>query len=229
MSKPRTKKSDISRRKFIVGSAAAAGGGLALGFHVPFGLSEAQAQNGAAAEVNVWVAIKPDETVAIRIVRAEMGQGSQTGLAQLKRAGRLVLVGAGMARPRFDPNRILLNELEITGAFVYDDDGFERALAMLAEPGFPTAVLIEPDDVGLHELRDAIGRLGAGEIPAKVEAFEKRAVVTADDMKAIVCAHPLRGAGLGGGHPGGAGLPGHGAQLSRQPAPGPFGGGPRGH
>ena len=31
---------NLSRRKFIVGSAAAAGGGLALGFHVPFGLSE---------------------------------------------------------------------------------------------------------------------------------------------------------------------------------------------
>ena len=34
----------LSRRKFIVGSAALAGGGLALGLNVPF----AQAQNGAA-------------------------------------------------------------------------------------------------------------------------------------------------------------------------------------
>ena len=73
----------LSRRKFIVGSAAA-GGGLALGFHVPFGLGEAQAQNGAAAtEVNVWVAIKPDDTCVIRIARSEMGQGTLTGLAQL--------------------------------------------------------------------------------------------------------------------------------------------------
>jgi threonine dehydrogenase-like Zn-dependent dehydrogenase len=89
-------------------------------------------------------------------------------LGQLARTGRLVLVGAGVKPPRFDPNRILLNELVITGAFCYDADGFERALAMMCEPGFPTQVLIEPDDVGLHELRDAIGRLGAGEIPAKV-------------------------------------------------------------
>lgn len=75
---------NLSRRKFIVGSAAAAGGGLALGFHVPFGLSEAQAQNGAAAtEVNVWVAIKPDDTCVVRIARSEMGQGTLTGLAQL--------------------------------------------------------------------------------------------------------------------------------------------------
>ena len=73
----------LSRRKFIVGSAAVAGGGLALGLNVPF-LSEAQAQNGAAAtEVNVWVAIRPDDTCVIRIARSEMGQGTLTGLAQL--------------------------------------------------------------------------------------------------------------------------------------------------
>ena len=89
-------------------------------------------------------------------------------LGQLDRTGRLVLVGAGIKPPRFDPNRILLNELVITGAFTYDADGFERALEMLAEPGFPTDLLIEPEDVGLDELRDAIGRLGAGEVPAKV-------------------------------------------------------------
>ncbi len=69
----------LSRRKFIVGSAAVAGGGLALGLNVPF----AEAQNGAANEVNVWVAIKPDDTCVIRIARSEMGQGTLTGLAQL--------------------------------------------------------------------------------------------------------------------------------------------------
>src|SRR3989440_4305811 len=71
----------LSRRKFIVGSAAAAGGGLMLGFTAPFG--SALAQNGAAAELNVWVAIKPDDTCVIRIARSEMGQGTLTGLAQL--------------------------------------------------------------------------------------------------------------------------------------------------
>ena len=76
---------NLSRRKFIVGSAAAAGGGFALGMSVPFpGEAQAQAQNGAAInEVNVWVAIKPDDTCVIRIARSEMGQGTLTGLAQL--------------------------------------------------------------------------------------------------------------------------------------------------
>ena len=72
----------ISRRKFIVGSAAVAGGGLALGLNVPFGVGTVQAQ-GAATEVNIWVAIKPDDTCVVRIARSEMGQGTLTGIAQL--------------------------------------------------------------------------------------------------------------------------------------------------
>ncbi len=92
----------------------------------------------------------------------------EAALGQLRRTGTLVLVGAGMKQPRFDPNRILLNELVITGAAVYDDDGFPRALELLASDGFPLDVLIEPEDVPLEGLLTAIQRLGAGEIPAKV-------------------------------------------------------------
>ena len=71
----------LSRRKFVVGSASLAAGGLALGFKAPF-VDEALAQNGAT-EVNIWVAIKPDDGCVIRIARSEMGQGTLTGLAQL--------------------------------------------------------------------------------------------------------------------------------------------------
>ena len=60
-----------------------AGGGLALGFNLPF-RGEAQAQRaGDGAEVNAWVVIRPDDTCVIRIARSEMGQGTLTGLAQL--------------------------------------------------------------------------------------------------------------------------------------------------
>ena len=71
----------LSRRKFVVGTAAA-GGGLALGLHVP-GFGAAEAQTNGGTEVNAWVLIKPDDTCMIRIVRSEMGQGTLTGLAQL--------------------------------------------------------------------------------------------------------------------------------------------------
>ncbi len=96
-------------------------------------------------------------------------------LGQLARTGTLVLVGAGITPPRFDPNRIILNELVITGSFCYDANGFEVALALLADEDFPTDLLIEPDDVSLDGLRDAIGRLAAGEIPAKVVVAPGRA------------------------------------------------------
>ena len=73
----------VSRRSFVVGSAAA-GGGLALGFNLPdIGTALAQAAGSEGTEVNAWVLIKPDDTCVIRIARSEMGQGTLTGLAQL--------------------------------------------------------------------------------------------------------------------------------------------------
>jgi isoquinoline 1-oxidoreductase beta subunit len=72
---------EINRRSFLVGTAAL-GGGLSLGFGIPFGPIDARAAE-AAPEINAWVVIRPDETVIIRVARSEMGQGTLTGLAQL--------------------------------------------------------------------------------------------------------------------------------------------------
>jgi isoquinoline 1-oxidoreductase beta subunit len=71
----------LNRRAFVVG-AAAVGGGLALGFELPFGPKVVRAADGSP-EVNAWVVIRPDDTVVIRVARSEMGQGTLTGLAQL--------------------------------------------------------------------------------------------------------------------------------------------------
>jgi isoquinoline 1-oxidoreductase beta subunit len=71
----------INRRKFLI-SSAAVGGGLALGLRLPFGPEVVRAADGSP-EITVWVAIRPDNTTLIRAVRAEMGQGTITGLAQL--------------------------------------------------------------------------------------------------------------------------------------------------
>ena len=99
----------LSRRTFIVGSAAA-GGGLALGFNLPSGSALAQSAAGDGTEVNVWVVIKPDDTCVIRIARSEMGQGTLTGLAQLvaeelecdwnKVTTEQITPGANLARKR---------------------------------------------------------------------------------------------------------------------------------
>ncbi|AGA09488.1 xanthine dehydrogenase family protein molybdopterin-binding subunit [Sinorhizobium meliloti] len=71
----------LSRRRFLIGTAAAAGG-FSLGFHLPFA-AQAQERNAILPEVNAWVLIHPDNTVVVRIARSEMGQGTLTGLAQL--------------------------------------------------------------------------------------------------------------------------------------------------
>jgi isoquinoline 1-oxidoreductase subunit beta len=72
---------NVNRRSFIVG-AAAVGGGLALGLELPLGPKVVRAADGTP-EINAWVVIRPDETVVVRVVRTEMGQGTLTGLAQL--------------------------------------------------------------------------------------------------------------------------------------------------
>ena len=73
---------NIDRRSFVA-SAAALGGGFALGFEIPFGGSGVARAQDRPPEINAWVVIRPDDSVAIRIARAEMGQGTLTGLAQL--------------------------------------------------------------------------------------------------------------------------------------------------
>src|SRR5215468_9171589 len=55
----------ISRRSFVIGTAAV-GGGLALGLHIPIGGRVVHAQDGSP-EINAWVVIRPDDTVVIRI------------------------------------------------------------------------------------------------------------------------------------------------------------------
>jgi isoquinoline 1-oxidoreductase beta subunit len=72
----------MNRRTFVV-SAAAAGGGLALGFDLPFGGPQVIRAADGSPEVNAWVVIRPDNTTVVRVVRSEMGQGTITGLAQL--------------------------------------------------------------------------------------------------------------------------------------------------
>jgi isoquinoline 1-oxidoreductase beta subunit len=76
-----TESPKISRRAFVIGTAAV-GGGLALGLDIPFGGSVVRAQDGSP-ELTAWVVIRPDDTVVIRVARSEMGQGTLTGLAQM--------------------------------------------------------------------------------------------------------------------------------------------------
>ncbi len=92
----------------------------------------------------------------------------EAGFSQVARGGILVMVGAGIDHPTFDINRMILNELTVTGSFVYDLGGFEAALEMLASDGFPCDLLIDPDDIALDGIRDALENLAVGKIAGKV-------------------------------------------------------------
>jgi len=73
-------------RRALLRSVAAIGGVLTLGFDLPVGAGTAGATEAAAkspTEINAWIVIAPDDTVTIRVAKAEMGQGVLTALPML--------------------------------------------------------------------------------------------------------------------------------------------------
>lgn len=69
----------LSRRSFLVG-VSAVGGGFALSLALPMDSARTAEQ---ASEVTAWLVIRGDDSVVVRVARAEMGQGAHTGLAML--------------------------------------------------------------------------------------------------------------------------------------------------
>ena len=70
-------------RRGLLATVSSALGAFTFGFHAPLVKSAAAQGSAAVPEINVWVVVRPDDTVVIRIARSEMGQGTLTGLAQL--------------------------------------------------------------------------------------------------------------------------------------------------
>jgi threonine dehydrogenase-like Zn-dependent dehydrogenase len=92
----------------------------------------------------------------------------ESALGQLRRAGSLVLVGTGLEPPAFDINRILVNELHITGALEYDHDGFRQSLELLETGRLPTDLILHGVDTALPDMVETMQDLQAGQIPGKV-------------------------------------------------------------
>jgi (R,R)-butanediol dehydrogenase/meso-butanediol dehydrogenase/diacetyl reductase len=92
----------------------------------------------------------------------------EAALGQLAPAGTLVLSGTGLKRPKFDSNRIILNELSVTGTVEYTHDDYAQAIGLLASGRLPVAALIEPNDVPLSRIQQAMEQLVAGDLPGKV-------------------------------------------------------------
>jgi len=91
----------------------------------------------------------------------------QAGSAEEHGWSRVPSILERIKPPRFDPNRILLNELVITGAFVYDKGGFVQALELLASGKLANDLLVEQEDYPLNRLLDTALGLHEGTVAAK--------------------------------------------------------------
>ncbi len=93
---------------------------------------------------------------------------AEAGFGQLDYAGTLVIVGTGFEPPRINQNRMIIFELQIIGAYNYNDEGFQPAVDLLAAGTLPFEALIEPENVPLSDVMVSMERLARGEIPSKV-------------------------------------------------------------
>ena len=202
----RTKATDISRRKFIVGTAAA-GGGLALGFKLPF-IASAEAATAAGTEVNAWVVVKPDSSCVIRIARSEMGQGTLTGLAQLvaeelecdwnKVATEHVFPGQNLARKRVWGEMATGGSRGIRGSQDYVRRGGAAARMMLTQAAaeqwkVPVGELSVADGVITHAAsgrKTSYGRVAAA--AAKLTPPDPKTIKLKDPKDWKIAGKPVK-------------------------------------
>jgi isoquinoline 1-oxidoreductase subunit beta len=198
----------LSRRKFMVASAAA-GGGLALGFHLPFGADPVAAQGAAVGtEVNAWVVIKPDDSCVIRIARSEMGQGTLTGLAQLvaeelqcdwsKVTTESITAGQNLARQRVWGDMSTGGSRGIRGSQDYVRRGGAVARLMLMQAaanewGVPVGELAVSDGVITHAASNrstSYGKVAAA--AAKLTAPDPKSIVLKDPKDWKIAGKPMK-------------------------------------
>jgi isoquinoline 1-oxidoreductase subunit beta len=202
----RGKAAKLSRRSFIVGSAAA-GGGLALGFNLPSGFGSAMAQS-EGAEVNAWVLVKPDDTCVIRIARSEMGQGTITGLVQLvaeelecdwtKVKAEQITPGQNLARKRVWGDMSTGGSRGIRGSQDYVRRGGAAARMMLLQAAAdewkaPVGELTVTDGVIAHAASGrslSYGKLAAS--AAKLEPPDPKAIKLKDPKDWKIAGKPVK-------------------------------------
>jgi (R,R)-butanediol dehydrogenase / meso-butanediol dehydrogenase / diacetyl reductase len=95
------------------------------------------------------------------------GPAIQAAFNQVRRGGTLMLVGAGIDQPALNPLRMIMNEIAVSGSFLYDAGGIDQALALLASGDLPTDLLIEPADVTLDQLGGTLRTLAEGSLAGK--------------------------------------------------------------
>ncbi len=129
---------------------------------------------GATRVVNPAVLVDPPmgstvaQPYAVAFECSGRASAAERALGQLDYAGTLVIVGTGFEPPRVNQNRMIIFELEVVGAYNYNDEGFAPAVALLDSGALPIESLLEPHDIPLSGVTDAMERLARGEISSKV-------------------------------------------------------------
>ena len=114
------------------------------------------------------MALPVEEPYAVVFECSGQAGALEAGFGQLDYAGTLVIVGTGFEPPRINQNRMIIFELEIIGAYNYNDEGFEPAVDLLDGGQLPFDALMEPDNIPLSDVMVSMERLARGEIPSKV-------------------------------------------------------------
>jgi len=186
----------LTRRQFVVSSALASGG-LALGFHFPAAAQSNELSTLGGSEINAWVVVRPDDSCVIRIARAEMGQGTHTGLAQLvaeelecdwaKVSLQTFTPGQNLARKRVWRNMSTGGSRGIRESHEYVRQGGAAARIMLlqaaaAEWKVPVTELSVEKGVVTHA--------ASGKTTSYGKLASQASKLPAPDPKSIVLKHP---------------------------------------
>jgi len=129
---------------------------------------------GAARVVSPDALAEPPVTLpvaqpfAVAFECSGRARAAEAAFGHLDYAGTLVIVGTGFDPPRFNQNRMIIFELEVIGAYNYNDDGFAPAVDLLGSGTLPLSSLMQPEDIPLSDVMEAMERLARGEVPSKV-------------------------------------------------------------
>jgi len=186
----------LTRRQFVVSSAMASGG-LALGFHFPAAAQSSELSTLGGTEINAWVVVRPDDSCVIRIARAEMGQGTHTGLAQLV-AEELECDWTKVSIQTFTPGQNLARKRVWRNMSTGGSRGIRESQEYVRQGGAAARILLLQAaafewNVPAGELqvdKGIVTHLASGKTTSYGKLAAQAAKLPAPDPKTIVLKHP---------------------------------------
>ncbi len=186
----------LTRRQFVVSSALASGG-LALGFHFPAAAQSNELSTLGGDEINAWVVVRPDDSCVIRIARAEMGQGTHTGLAQLV-AEELECDWAKVSLQTFTPGQNLARKRVWRNMSTGGSRGIRESHEYVRQGGAAARIMLLQAaaaewKVSVSELaveKGVVTHAGSGKTTSFGKLASQASKLPAPDPKSIILKHP---------------------------------------